>query len=141
MNRPTRWLEAVAALALVVATGQSRDPSMAAAISSLEKVAADLARSGRAADTEELLQILAELGMEPKAREKLATTCRQEAAKAKKPAAVPPAAVASIQKVAKDLGSRLASASDPDRASLARLILRLDDRIAEAHAALGQELV
>jgi uncharacterized protein YkwD len=141
MNRPTRWLEAVAALALVVATGQSRDPSLAAAISSLEKVAADLAKSGRAADTEETLQILAELGMDPKAREKLAATCRQEAAKVKKPAAAPPTAVASIQKVAKDLGSRLASASDPDRASLARRILRLDDRVSEAHAALGQELV
>jgi uncharacterized protein YkwD len=141
MNHPRRWLEAGAALALVVAMGQSRDPSLAAAVSSLEKVASDLAKAGRSADVDETLMIMAELGMDAKAREKLAATTRQDAAKVKKPAAAPPTAVASIQKVAKDLGSRLASASDADRASLARRILRLDDRVAEAHAALGQELV
>jgi uncharacterized protein YkwD len=140
LHRTTR-IAAAAVLAFVPAATQSRDALLSAEITALERIATDLAKAGRGAEVDETLQVLTELGMDPKAHDKLATTCRQEAAKAKKAAALPAAAVPGLEKVAKDLAARLASLSDPERASLARLVLRLDDRVAVAHVALGQELV
>jgi uncharacterized protein YkwD len=140
IQRLRRWT-VLSSFVLLALSPQSRDTAYAPAIAELEKVAHDLAKSGRSSDLDETLQILAELGMDVKAREKLASTCRQDASKVKKPAAATAGAVASVQKAAKDVSARLPSTPDSERANLARLILRLDDRVAEAHAALGEELV
>lgn len=132
---------ALAGLVMLVAAAQSRDAPFAPSIAALERVATDLAKAGNSAEVDETLQLLTELGMDAKAHDKFASACRQESAKTKKSAAVSSTVVPALEKVGKELASRLDGLSDPERANLARVILRLDDRIAEAHGVLGQELV
>lgn len=132
-------ITALVGLVLLIEATQSREPSFAPEIASLEKVAADLAKAGRNAELDETLQILTELGMDSKAHDRLSATCRQDAAKVKKPAASAGAVGPSLEKVAKQLAARLGAMSDPERSNVARIVLRMDDRVGEAHAALGQE--
>jgi hypothetical protein len=134
---------AMAALGFAVGGAPaSRDQTLAPeAIAPLQKIAKELAKGGRAAELDEVLSIVRALGMSGQEFERFAPACRQDCAKVRKPAPTMPSTAKAIEKVATELAALLASKSDPDRRELARWILRLDGRVAAAHAALGEELV
>jgi hypothetical protein len=122
-------------------SGAADGPLAPAAVKPLEKAATDVGKAGRGEELDELLDLLAQAGMEPAARAKLSAAARKELAKAKKPAASVPAAAKTLAKAAADLAAELPDRAEAERAALARLILRLDDSNEAAQQALGRAKV
>jgi len=116
-------------------------PLAPTAVKALERAAVDVAKAGRGEELDELLDLLAQAGMEPAARAKLSASARKELAKAKKPAASVPSAAKTLAKAAADLAAELPDRGDEERLALARLIVRLDDSNEAAQRALGRSQV
>lgn len=107
-------------------------------VDSLGRAAAALAKRGRRAETDEIVDVLARL----RVADSDAAAVRQAADRALKTAKVAPApipdAVKAVQKAAADLAAALpAAADDAARRAIAEQALRLDSSLRDAHAALG----
>jgi len=96
-----------------------------------------LARKGRAAEVKEIQEVLAELGHDSAALDKLDRTCRQSLAKAGRPSPAGPALSRRIRQTAASMGRHLEKIEAAARPRLARQILRLDAEEKRAHTALG----
>jgi hypothetical protein len=117
------------------------EPLASEAIVPLTKLAKEVAKAGRSPELDELLEAVQVAGLDAREAGKLATACRADAAKVKKPAATLPSSAKSLQQLAATLAARLGKEEAPRRSELARLILKLDGQNAAAHGALGREKV
>jgi hypothetical protein len=104
----------------------------------LERAALEMSRKGALDEALETLEILRAAGHDPKAADAALLAAKAAAAKAG-PKAGPPDAqlVRAVKDAAKAWAAELERLEPPQRAALAALVLRLDDRD-EAHAALGR---
>lgn len=125
---------------------RGEEPSLAPKplLRSLDGAARQIAKAGRKAEFDETLAVMRELGFGADDEKKLLAATAKDLAKPPVPGppAPVPAAAAAARKAAADLAPLLAKAGDvTTRERLARAILRLDDDVAAAHAALGEERV
>jgi hypothetical protein len=130
---------AVALVAAMAPLAQQETPKAAdaATLTSLEVAASALARSGRASESTELIGVLDALGYDKEKVAKLTKACNAEASKAKPSTEALSDAARRLRAAAKQLDVGLTRLDGEAKRDLARAILRLDDGVEDAHAALG----
>ncbi|MHC4945230.1 MAG: CAP domain-containing protein [Planctomycetota bacterium] len=107
----------------------------------LEKASRKLAEKGRDHEALEVLAILRDLGYPEENHAELLDHLKGKLARKKKPAAKVADAAREISLAAKRLGTLLRNLDEADQESLARLILRLDDQVAEARAVMEENAI
>jgi hypothetical protein len=147
MHRVWHWFAATVppigcAFALAgVATVAQEKPHVAdpTTFTGLEIAAHALARTGRPEDVHDVLSVLDALAYPKEKATKLAKACEVEASKAKPSNEGLGEVTRKLRAAAKQLTSALPSLDGESKLGLARVILRLDDSVEEAHVALGHE--
>jgi uncharacterized protein YkwD len=102
-----------------------------------DNVAHQLAKGGRERECKALLEVLEQLGMQKAPFAKLQGACLAEISKAAHAAESLPDAAKRLKQVSRQLAPLLTNSAAEEKQRLARLLLRLDDSLDEAHAALG----
>ena len=107
----------------------------------MDNIAHQLAKAGREKEFKHLLEVLLELGMPEAQFGKLKTSCIGEMQKVTKVAESVPDAAKRLKQAARQVMALAEKAPDEEKLRVARLLLRLDDSVEEAHKLLGHELV
>ncbi|MBK7642904.1 MAG: hypothetical protein IPJ19_07610 [Planctomycetes bacterium] len=108
-----------------------------AALTQFDNVAHQLAKGGRERECKELFEILDQLGMQKPQLGKLKAACTSELEKARRVVDALPDASKRLQQVARQLATGIDKLPAEEQQRLARLLVRLDDSVEEAHTLLG----
>ena len=107
----------------------------------MDNVAHQLAKSGREKEYKHFMDALTELGMPEKEFGKLKTACIGELQKVTKVLESVPDATKRIKAATRQIAVLVEKAPDEEKQRVARILLRLDDSLEEAHKIMGHELV
>jgi len=107
----------------------------------MDNVAHQLAKAGREKEYKHFMDALAELGMPEAQLAKLKTACIGDMQKVTKVLESVPDATKRIKAATRQIAVLMDKAPDEEKQRLARILLRLDDSLEEAHKLLGHELV
>ena len=107
----------------------------------MDNVAHQLAKSGREKEYKHFMEALGQLGMPEAQLAKLKTACIGDMQKVTKVLESVPDATKRIKAATRQISALLEKAADEEKQRVARILLRLDDSLEEAHKILGHELV
>jgi hypothetical protein len=132
-------------LAALVALEDPKPPASAAApvtvtpamLAPLDQVARQLAKGGRGHEANELVKLIAALGLPAAEHAKLEAACKQELAKAKSQTDAFPDAAKKVRACARQLAQLLPQMDGEPKTKLAEALVQLDGDQPEAHQALG----